>query len=77
MEKQCVTDVTHTKASCEAIANTVWNDVIDKCYFPNILSELDYVKQTMIDFCFVSWVHFYDSETVPLTYEDERLTCGL
>lgn len=77
MENQCVTDATHTKASCEAIANTVWNDVIDKCYFPNILSELD-CSETNNDriSVAVSWVHFYDSETVPLTYEDERLTCG-
>jgi len=77
LDNQCVAVGVTTEAGCvDASGNAVWNDVIDKCYYPHVLTQLNCVKDDDRINLAVAWSEFYTADTVPLDYEDERLTCG-
>ena len=75
--KQCVGVGITTEAGCvDTSGNAVWNSIANKCYYPHVISQLHCVKDDNEINKAVAWSDFYTADTVPLDYEDERLTCS-
>lgn len=76
LERQCVA-VTADETACATDSYAQWNSVINKCYYPFVISQFDCDMATNAKISLaVAWSDFYTPSTVPLSYEDERLTCG-
>lgn len=53
-----------------------WVADAQKCYYPSVISSIDCDQSSSKISRAVEYKPIYSADTVPLTYEDERLTCG-
>jgi hypothetical protein len=73
--KQCM-HVVPNKATCDGDAEAEWNEKLQQCFYPFVISQFDCASSNPRISATVKWDTFYTADTVPISYEDERLTCG-
>ena len=75
MGKVCMSIVAD-ETICEGDPEAEWHSDLQLCIYPFVISAFDCTSSNARISQTVKWDDFYTADTVPISYEDERLTCG-